>query len=83
MTIELYITIIVTLITLLPFIHLCFLFMLFALPKIIEGLYRLAIYAFQHAASLVLYIYILYIVAKVYFIIFYNYVDIKVEELLF
>lgn len=61
MTLPFYITISVLFITLLPLIHLCFLFILFMIPKMVEGIYRLTLFIHQHIAAIALYTYIGYV----------------------
>lgn len=72
MTIAFYITISVLCITLLPILHLCFLFTLFIIPKMVEGMYRLALFLYQHIDTIVLYIYIGYVVFQVLYILFFH-----------
>ncbi len=62
MTIQLCITICAILVALLPLIHLCFLFLLFTIPKIFEGIYRFGI---NNIAIISLYSYIVYIIVRI------------------
>jgi len=72
MTLPFYITISVLFITLLPLIHLCFLFMLFMIPKMMEGMYRVILFIHQHIAEIALYTYIGYVLFQVCYIMLYH-----------